>query len=168
MDHLWSPWRYRYLSEARKPEGCIFCHIGASSDDELNLVVHRASHNYVVLNRYPYTSGHLMVIPFQHAASLAEIPTETAAEMMTLTRAAETCLRSVYRPDGINVGMNIGESAGAGVAGHIHMHVLARWFGDSNFMTTIGETRVVPEELHVTWTRLSNAFNTLSESDLPR
>lgn len=158
MDHLWSPWRYRYLAEARKPEGCIFCNIAASSEDRENLIVHRGICNYVVLNRFPYTSGHLMVIPYEHASSLAGIPAEAAAELMTLTRVAESCLRAVYRPDGINLGMNLGEAAGAGVAAHLHMHVLARWFGDSNFMTTIGETRLVPEELDVTWTRLQAAF----------
>ena len=158
MDHIWSPWRYRYLSGARKSDDCIFCSIAAASEDRENLVIYRGLSNYVVLNRFPYTSGHLMVIPCEHASSLAAIPAETAAELMTLTRTAESCLRAVYRPDGINLGMNLGEAAGAGVAGHLHMHVLARWFGDSNFMSTIGETRVVPEELDVTWTRLSEAF----------
>lgn len=158
MDHIWSPWRYRYLAEARKPEGCVFCRIAAEAEDRQNLVIYRGLSNYVVLNRFPYTSGHLMVIPYDHSPSLAAISPEAAAELMTLTRTAETCLRAVYGPDGINLGMNLGEAAGAGVAGHLHMHVLARWFGDSNFMTTIGETRVVPEELDVTWTRLFEAF----------
>ena len=164
MDHLWSPWRFRYLSERQRPSGCVFCVIAASSEDEANLVVYRGRLNFVVLNRYPYTSGHVMVIPYEHAASLSEIPDETATEMMALVRVAESLLRSVYRPDGLNIGMNIGESAGAGVAGHIHMHVLGRWFGDANFMTTVGETRVVPEELHQTWARLSEAFSKWSDS----
>jgi ATP adenylyltransferase len=154
VDHLWSPWRYRYLAEAKKPEGCVFCSIRADQNDEQNLVVHRGQFNFVILNRYPYTSGHVMVVPYVHAASLLEIPEETATELMALTRAAEACLRTVYRPDGINLGMNMGESAGAGIAGHIHMHVLARWYGDSNFMTTVAETRVVPEDLDVTWRRV--------------
>lgn len=164
MDHLWSPWRYRYLAEVKKPDGCVFCAIKASADDEQNLVVYRGQHNCVVLNRYPYTSGHLMVVPYEHAASLCELPEATATELMSLTRAAEGCLRTVYRPDGINVGMNIGESAGAGIAGHIHMHVLARWYGDSNFMTTIGETRVMPEDLDVTWRRVREGFRKLLEA----
>jgi ATP adenylyltransferase len=105
-----------------------------------------------------------MVIPYEHASSLAEIPEATATEMMSLLRVTESLLRSVYRPDGINIGMNIGESAGAGVAGHIHMHVLGRWFGDANFMSTIGETRVVPEELGTTWSRLSQAFAAWSQA----
>lgn len=167
MDHLWSPWRYRYLAEDRKPDGCIFCRIAASPDDEANLIVHRGATNFVVLNRYPYTSGHVMVIPYAHAASLCDVPEATATEMMALTRLSEACLRNTYRPNGINLGMNIGESAGAGVAGHIHMHVLARWFGDSNFMTTIGETRIVPEELDVTWHRMREAFTAFPASAEP-
>lgn len=158
MDHLFSPWRYRYLAAEKKPEGCVFCAIQAETEDEKNLIVHRGQHNFVVLNRYPYTSGHVMVVPYAHGSSLLDVPEETAAELMTLTRAAEGCLRTVYRPDGINVGMNMGESAGAGIAGHIHMHVLARWYGDSNFMTTIAETRVVPEDLDVTWRRVKNGM----------
>jgi len=121
-------------------------------------VVLRAERNFVVLNRYPYSNGHLMVVPYEHAAELSSIEAATAAEMMELTRAAEVHLRKVYRPQGLNLGMNLGESAGAGIAGHIHMHVLPRWTGDANFMTTIGETRVLPEELPVTWRKLRDAF----------
>jgi ATP adenylyltransferase len=164
MDHLWSPWRFRYLAETPKAAGCVFCVIAASAEDEANLVVYRGQFNFVVLNRYPYTTGHVMVIPYEHAASLAEIPEATATEMMGLIRVTEGLIRQVYRPDGINIGMNIGESAGAGVAGHIHMHVLGRWSGDANFMTTIGETRVMPEELGQTWQRLTQAFAAWRES----
>lgn len=126
--------------------------------DEESLIVHRADHNFVVLNRFPYTSGHLMIVPYRHAPDLAGITEEAAAELMRLTRAAEGHLRRLYHPDGLNLGMNIGESAGAGVAGHIHMHVLPRWTGDANFMTTVAQTRVLPEELAVTWRRLKEAF----------
>ena len=126
--------------------------------DEEALIVHRARHNFVVLNRYPYTSGHLMVVPYLHAAELAGIDEATASELMALTRAAERHLRAVYRPDGLNLGMNLGESAGAGIAGHIHMHVLPRWTGDANFLSTVGETRVLPEDLDITWKRLKAAF----------
>jgi ATP adenylyltransferase len=132
--------------------------MAAQNNDEENLIVHRGVWNFVVLNRYPYTSGHVMVVPFAHAAQLNAIEPAAAAEMMQTTRMAESCLRNLYRPHGLNVGMNIGESAGAGIAGHIHMHVLPRWFGDSNFMTTIAETRVLPEELSLTWARLQEAF----------
>jgi ATP adenylyltransferase len=126
--------------------------------DETNLIVFRGLHNFIVLNRFPYTSGHLMVVPYAHAGELAGIDEETAAEMMALTRAAERHLRAIYKPNGLNLGMNIGESAGAGIAGHIHMHVLPRWPGDANFMTTIAETRTLPEELPVTWQRVREAF----------
>ncbi len=128
--------------------------------DEENLIVFRGSRNFMVLNRFPYTSGHLMVVPFEHAAQLCQIDEAAAGEMMMLTRLAERRLRAIYRPEGMNIGMNIGESAGAGIAGHIHMHVLPRWHADANFMTTIAETRVLPEELHVTWRRVRDALAT--------
>jgi ATP adenylyltransferase len=132
--------------------------MAAADRDEEFLIVFRGVHNFVVLNRFPYTSGHLMVVPYRHTADLAGIDDATAAELMALTRAAERHIRGLYRPDGVNLGMNIGESAGAGIAGHIHMHVLPRWMGDANFMTTIGQTRVLPEDLSVSWRRLRDAF----------
>lgn len=130
----------------------------ADRRDEESLIVFRGEHNFVVLNRFPYTSGHLMVVPYRHVPDLAGLSEAAANELMGLTRAAERHLRAIYRPDGLNLGMNIGESAGAGIAGHIHMHVLPRWTGDANFMTTVGQTRVLPEELDVTWRRLRSAF----------
>jgi ATP adenylyltransferase len=157
LDYIWSPWRYRYLTAA-KPGGCIFCAMAAGDSDEESLIVFRGDHNFVVLNRFPYTSGHLMVVPYRHVADLAGLDDTIASELMALTRASERHIRTTYRPDGLNLGMNIGESAGAGIAGHIHMHVLPRWTGDANFMSTIGETRVLPEELPVTWRRLQDAF----------
>ena len=159
MDYLWSPWRYQYLTAARKPDGCVFCIMAAEDRDEENLIVYRGALNFVVLNKFPYTSGHLMVVPYVHTSELAAVAEETAAEMMALMRLSERHLRAVYRPDGLNLGMNIGESAGAGIAGHIHMHVLPRWHADANFMTTIAETRVLPEEIHVTWRRVHEAFS---------
>ena len=164
MDYLWSPWRLQYLT-APRAEGCIFCAMAAApgeedevNKDEENLVVFRGAHNFVVLNRFPYTSGHLMVVPYRHVPDLAGIDEATASELMALTRLSERHLRGLYQPKGLNLGMNIGESAGAGVAGHIHMHVLPRWTGDVNFMTTVARTRVLPEELGVTWRRLKEAF----------
>lgn len=132
--------------------------MAAAQNDEESLIVRRGEHNFVVLNRFPYTSGHLMIVPYSHVPELGGLSDAGATEMMALTRAAERHLRGIYRPDGLNLGMNIGESAGAGIAGHIHMHVLPRWTGDANFMTTVGETRVLPEELDVTWRRLKTAF----------
>jgi ATP adenylyltransferase len=159
MDYLWTPWRYQYLTSLHKPSTCIFCAMAQAPDhDEETLVVFRGAHNFIVLNRFPYTSGHLMVVPYQHASDLAGIAEAAAMELMALTREAERHLKWLYHPDGINLGMNIGESAGAGIAGHIHMHVLPRWSGDSNFMTVVGETRVLGEVLPVTWQRLKEAF----------
>jgi ATP adenylyltransferase len=160
VDRLWTPWRYRYLTADKAPTGCIFCTMASDTKvDKEQLVVFRGTANFVVLNRFPYTSGHLMVVPYLHSPDLAGIDPATASELMELTRQAEKHLRAIYKPDGLNLGMNIGESAGAGIAGHIHMHVLPRWTGDANFMTTIGETRVLPEELSVTWKHLRDAFH---------
>jgi len=137
---------------------CLFCRISAESKDKENYVVLRAEHNFVVLNRYPYTSGHLMIAPYAHVATLEEAAPETLAEMISLAQRMETVLRRVYRPEGWNLGLNIGRSAGAGVAGHIHMHVLPRWSGDVNFMSTIAETRVIPEDLETSYEKLSGAL----------
>jgi ATP adenylyltransferase len=159
MDHLWSPWRYRYVQTAASPgDACIFCAKAADSHDEENLIVYRAQFNFVLLNLYPYNSGHVMIAPYEHVATLEGVREETAGEMMLLTRLVQVHLRAIYKPGGFNFGMNIGEVAGAGVAGHIHMHVVPRWRGDANFMTTIGETRVLPEELSETYRKLSAAF----------
>jgi ATP adenylyltransferase len=158
MDRLWSPWRYNYVAGGQPSGDCPFCEIGKSSSDRENFVLFRGLHNFVVLNRYPYTTGHLMIVPYIHVPTIVETAEETITEMMLLTRASEKHLREAYRPKGLNVGMNVGEAAGAGVAGHIHMHVLPRWPGDVNFMTAIGETRVLIEELPATWEKLSRAF----------
>ena len=158
MDYLWSPWRYRYISTAGESDACIFCVKPAENRDEANFIVHRGRLNFVILNAFPYTSGHLMIVPYQHAPRLNDLPEETCLEMMLLTREAEARLAAVYRPEGLNIGMNIGKCAGAGVAGHVHMHVLPRWTGDANFMSVIGETRVLPEELATTYEKLSRAF----------
>ncbi len=161
MDRLWSPWRYRYVtkSDAAAPTGgCIFCD-KPKGDDRENLIVFRGDHNYVLLNLYPYTNGHVMIAPFAHVDSLAALDAAAAREMMALAQRTESVLRSVYSPGGINIGMNLGECAGAGVAGHIHMHLLPRWPGDANFMSVVGETRVLIEELDTTWEKLTAAFN---------
>ncbi len=157
MDRLWSPWRYRYVSHANPDATCIFCS-KPSGGDEAGLVLYRGVHNFVLLNLYPYTNGHLMVAPYEHVADLERLSGEAAIEMMALTQQAVGHLKAVYRPQGVNLGMNLGECAGAGIAGHLHMHVLPRWFGDANFMTTVGETRVLPEDLGETWRKLRAAF----------
>jgi ATP adenylyltransferase len=159
MDYLWSPWRYRYVSSGVSEPGCLFCRIAASPDDAANYVVHRAARNFVVLNRFPYTSGHLMVAPYAHVATLSDCDPRDLEEMIALTRRAESALGEGYSPDGFNIGMNVGRSAGAGVAGHIHMHVLPRWHGDASFVTTVGETRVLPEELETSYAKLKALFS---------
>lgn len=158
MDYLWTPWRYAYITEAKGDPRCVFCDKQNEKDDRTSWIVHRGKHCYICLNAFPYTSGHVMVIPYQHQDQLQKLPTEAAQEMMTFCQRTETALRNLYHPDGINLGMNLGAAAGAGVAGHLHMHVLPRWVADANFMTVIGETRILPETLETTWQRMREEF----------
>lgn len=184
MDYLWTPWRYAYItdeSDARKgvpnelsgwPEdrGCVFCNMIAAVDyaiaqgtshhdaERAAGVVARGERVFVCLNRFPYNSGHVMVVPYEHQASLAALPAETAHELMDMAQRTEAAYAKVYRPDGVNLGLNLGKAAGAGVAMHLHLHAVPRWVGDTNFMTVTSETRVLPEELSVTWRRLREAF----------
>ncbi len=185
MDHLWTPWRYRYVTSADKAKrsgvpaaldgwpgdlGCVFCNLLAAVDhaiangmtaDEAEAaagLVIRGTHCFICLNAYPYTSGHVMVIPYAHEASLAALPAETTHEMMDLAQKTEQVMQQLYKPQGLNFGMNLGEAAGAGVAGHLHLHALPRWSGDTSFMTTIAETRVLPEDLNETWRRMRAGF----------
>jgi ATP adenylyltransferase len=158
MTHLWTPWRSAYMQEKKDKSRCIFCDALASSEDEQNLVVYRGKSTFVILNRYPYTSGHLMIAPHVHVSRLAQISEETADELMKLARRAEEIIEAVYQPDGLNVGMNLGHAAGAGIEEHIHMHVLPRWLGDANFMTSLSNTRVIPESLQETYAKLKRRF----------
>jgi ATP adenylyltransferase len=158
MDYLWTPWRYQYVTKPESFTGCVFCDAAKSRDDARTLVVHRGTHNLVILNRFPYCSGHVMVVPYAHVATLLDLTAEALAELIGLARDCEKHLRAAYRPDGLNLGINLGKSAGAGIADHLHMHVLPRWSGDTNFMTVVGETRVVPEALEVTYEKLRAAF----------
>lgn len=157
MDVLWSPWRYDYIQrDSGNPSGgCVFCNIleSSASDEEL-FVLKRAEFNFVILNIYPYTSGHLMVVPYAHLETLDQGDPAATNEMMDLIKRSQAAIVDVYRPDGINLGMNLGKAAGAGVAGHYHMHVLPRWVGDVNFMTAVGQTRTIPETLPTTYERL--------------
>jgi len=138
--------------------GCVFCAAARGGDDRETLVVYRGKHSFIILNRFPYTNGHVMIVPLEHVSTLGGLHEETLTEMMLLARDTERHLRAQYRPDGVNIGLNIGRAAGAGIADHLHMHVLPRWMGDTNFMTVTGETRVLPETLEVTWERLRAAF----------
>lgn len=160
MNHLWSPWRMAYIENHIKESGCVFCNAQAQADGEENLIAFRGKNAYVILNRFPYTSGHLMVIPFSHVPNLEELAPETRAEMMELTSRCTTILREVYRTQSFNVGVNIGEAAGAGVLGHVHIHIVPRWAGDTNFMSSVGTTRVLPEALEDTYKRIHKAFET--------
>ncbi|HZQ18142.1 MAG TPA: HIT domain-containing protein [Terriglobales bacterium] len=162
MDYLWTPWRYAYISAAAKTDGksgdCIFCELQNLPDEEAK-IVYRGKHCFIILNSFPYTSGHVMVVPFAHLDELQKLPKEAANEMMALSQKMEGVLRQVYSPDGINLGMNVGRAAGAGVAGHVHMHILPRWSGDTNFMTTVAESRVLPEALEETYRKLRAAVS---------
>ncbi len=158
MDYLWTPWRYQYISKAGEEDECIFCAAAKDPRDEDSLIVHRAAHNFIILNRFPYTSGHVMAVPYEHVPTLEDLSDTALVEMIRLARDTERHLREVYRPEGLNFGINLGRCAGAGIAGHVHMHILPRWTGDANFMTVVGETRVMPEDLTTTWTRLRRAF----------
>ena len=160
MDYLFTPWRYAYVSAARSGDGCVFCRIvtDVPARDEQSRVVHRGTLCFVVLNIYPYNSGHLMVVPNVHVPRIAALPTDARRELFDLAARAEAVLEEVYRPDGINLGMNLGSCAGAGIADHLHLHVVPRWSADTNFMTISGETRVLPEDLATTWQRLRGRF----------
>ena len=158
MNHIWSPWRMEYIENSNKEDGCIFCIAQEKKDSAENLIEFRGEHSYVILNRYPYTSGHLMVVPFDHKPTLEELDSETRAEMMELTARGMTVLRGIYRPEAFNMGANIGEAAGAGVKEHFHIHIVPRWAGDTNFMSSVGGTRVLPETLETTYERVKNGF----------
>jgi ATP adenylyltransferase len=157
---IWAPWRLAYVKDASKDieEDCIFCAKPAQDDDVANLIVHRGEHSFVILNLFPYTNGHLMVAPYEHIGRLQELPVETTAEMMALAQRAMARLEEVYDPHGFNVGFNQGRVAGAGVEHHIHMHVVPRWGGDTNFMPVIADTRVMPQTLEQSFEALRGAF----------
>jgi ATP adenylyltransferase len=191
MDHLWTPWRFAYVTAADGPAragvpaelaawpgdlGCVFCNLIASIDyavaqgmdreraESAGGLILRAKHCFICLNAFPYTSGHVMVMPYAHLDRLAALPVEAARELIDLAQEAERVLERVYSPHGFNFGMNVGKSAGAGVAGHIHLHAMPRWTGDTNFMTTVAETRVLPEDLETTWRRIRDAFSELGRA----
>jgi ATP adenylyltransferase len=161
MNYIWSPWRMIYIQSHRQETECVFCDELDHADSPENLIFHRDKHSYVILNRYPYTSGHLMVVPYTHQPALCNLDAETRAEMMELVNQAILVLQTVYNPQGFNVGINIGEAAGAGIAEHIHIHVVPRWGGDTNFMSSLAQTRVLPESLEETYWRVKKTWETL-------
>jgi ATP adenylyltransferase len=163
MDRLWAPWRLSYVTAAQVPSSeCVFCNTRAGRD--IDLVVLRGRHSYVILNLYPYNNGHLMVVPNRHLSTLEALTPDEQSELMQLTRLAEMALNEAYRPQGINVGINLGKAAGAGIENHLHIHLVPRWSGDTNFMTAVGQTRVLPEDLGATAARLRPIFEKLARA----
>jgi len=159
MDSLFSPWRYSYLIQEKKDEGCVFCAaLAAPGNDEGSLVVYRGRRNFVILNLYPYNNGHMMIVPNEHVASPADSTPAQRAEMTDLSVVGEQVIRALFKPEGINVGMNLGRAAGAGIEEHFHLHMVPRWSGDTNFMTVMAGTRVIPEDLRETRARLRREF----------
>ncbi|HEX4748023.1 MAG TPA: HIT domain-containing protein [Bryobacteraceae bacterium] len=162
MQHLWTPWRSTYMKAAKdSSRECVFCAAAEQENDVESLIAYRAGHSFIILNRYPYTSGHIMIAPYAHVSRLNDAPAETIAEIAELTRTAEIVLERAYKPDGINLGMNLGRAAGAGIAEHIHMHMLPRWNGDANFMTSVADTRIIPESLDETYEKIRQGFEQL-------
>jgi ATP adenylyltransferase len=158
MDYIFTPWRYAYVTSTGKSSSCIFCDALKAESDRAAWIVYRGQYSFIILNAFPYTSGHVMLVPYEHVDELQKLTSDAAHEIIDLSRKMERVLREVYHPEGVNLGMNIGKAAGAGVAGHIHMHVLPRWTADSNFMTVVGETRILPESLEITYERLLPFF----------
>jgi ATP adenylyltransferase len=159
-ERIWAPWRLEYVKDASKDSGdeCLFCVAAADDDDEANLIVHRGRRCFVILNKYPYTNGHLMVAPFDHLATIQALDEATATEMMSLAQRSIEILEDRYTPHGYNVGFNQGRVAGAGVEHHIHMHVVPRWGGDTNFMPVLADTRVMPQTLEQSYEALAGGF----------
>lgn len=157
---LWAPWRMTYVTGDR-PKGCFLCQSQEDTDDQDNYVVHRGTRCYVILNLYPYNPGHLMIVPYEHLGNVEDLDEETLSEMMILVRRCVVLLQNTMSPSGFNVGMNIGRVAGAGVAEHVHTHVVPRWEGDANFMPVVASTKVLPEELRTTYEKLRTAWRSL-------
>jgi ATP adenylyltransferase len=157
MNHLWSPWRLEYLT-APETEGCVFCHAAEGKADRENLVLLRGERAFLILNRYPYNNGHFMSVPYDHVSSLEDLDAPTLTEMMLLLNRGMAALRATMHPDGFNIGANLGHAAGAGIAGHVHIHAVPRWAGDTNFMPVIGDMRVVPQTWMQTYDLLEAAL----------
>lgn len=159
MKRMTTPWRRKYIEGHIKEDGCVFCNaLAKTEDNSKNLIVHRGQRAFVIVNLFPYTNGHLMVAPMDHKASLELLDSETRAEMMELSSQAIVILKNIYHPQAFNVGANIGKAAGAGVPDHVHMHIVPRWAGDSNFMSVLGETRVLPETIDETYERVKEGW----------
>jgi ATP adenylyltransferase len=165
MDQLWAPWRMGYIKNVdKKDDGCIFCTKPAENDDRKNYILHRGKKAFVLMNLYPYNNGHLMVIPYQHTADMLDLPAETASEVWSLLCSAKKALYAAIRPDAFNIGMNIGRTAGAGIDQHIHIHIVPRWNGDTNFMPVIGETKIISQGIDETYDILLPLFTSTADN----
>jgi len=165
MDQLWAPWRMGYIQTVdKKDDGCIFCIKPAQNDDRTNLILHRGKHVFVLMNLFPYNNGHLMVIPYQHTSDILALPSETSSELWSKLCMCKQALSAAFNPDGFNIGMNIGRTAGAGIDQHIHMHIVPRWNGDTNFMPVVGKTKVISQGIEETYDQLLPHFNSIAES----
>ncbi len=161
-EQLWAPWRLKYIESAGKTEGCIFCEFPAQGEahDAENLIVYRGQHTYIILNAFPYSNGHLMIVPYRHTDTLDAYSDEEMLDIMQVTRLALKLLKAAYLPEAFNLGVNFGRAAGAGITHHLHWHVVPRWVGDTNFMTVMADVRVIPESLQAVYERLRTALNT--------
>lgn len=160
METLWAPWRIKFIEDLRqKTKGCVFCELSSThGDDSEKLILHRGKHCFILMNKYPYNNGHLLVLPYRHVAEVSDLNKDERAEMMDLTISSVECLKKVFSAEGFNCGMNLGKVAGAGIADHVHQHIVPRWMGDSNFLPVIGETRSIPEYLQDTYKKLVVEF----------
>jgi len=168
MKVLWAPWRMAYIKNARKPAACIFCSKPKERRDEKNLLLHRGHHGLVMMNLFPYNSGHLLVAPYAHVKNLEQLPDEVSLDLMALMKLSLKVLRAEIKPEGFNVGINLGRVAGAGIEAHVHLHIVPRWNGDTNFMPLFAETRVMPEHLQATYRKLRARFLKVSASSWKR
>lgn len=163
-DHLWAPWRMEFIERPKVEDGgCIFCDFPGEGDDRRRYIVHRGRRCFVMLNAYPYNNGHLMIAAYRHGGELSQLTAEERADLMELTDMGCRAITAAYHPHGYNIGMNLGHVAGAGIPGHLHMHIVPRWSGDTNFMTVVSDTRVLPEALDASFSRLRDAFNSLAQ-----
>ena len=157
-DILWAPWRIEYIADASKNEGCVFCERFADSEDTQNLIVHRGRTGFVIMNKYPYNNGHLLIVPYLHTAEMADLDGDDRLELFHLLEVSQEVLSEVMHPQGFNIGMNLGRLAGAGIVEHLHFHLVPRWGGDTNFMPIVGHTKVISEALEKTCEKLQQAF----------
>jgi ATP adenylyltransferase len=163
MDRLWAPWRMKYILNSKKPAGCILCEEAKKNDDRKNYILYRGRHSFVIMNIYPYNNGHLLIVPFTHESEVDRLPEAELADLMKMTQASVTILKQAMHPDGFNIGINIGKTAGAGIPEHLHVQIVPRWTGDSSYITVFDDTRVMPELLDGTYDKLRPYFEKLKD-----